>query len=86
MLGTGGGFPPVGARAAFFDVVGDPDERHNVATANPAIVARLLARLAVLAKSFAPDPVVPDNGRFCEAAARRGGFLGPWLDSAFDSF
>ena len=39
-------------------------------------------RLAELQRGYYPQDksLLPDNGQFCAWAARRGGFLGPFLD------
>ena len=51
-----------------FDVVNDMAEEHNVATENPEIVARLLARLQHYNSSYCEGkPCMPDQGKFWAA-------------------
>jgi hypothetical protein len=74
-----------------FDVVADPTEHEDIAAQNPAIVAEMAARLAVLAKGFftnsddfSATTVCPaDTGNVtpcgCWAALNVwGGYFGPW--------
>ena len=74
-----------------FDVVADPTEHEDIAAQNPAIVADMAARLAVLAKGFftnsddfSATTVCPaDTGNVtpcgCWAALNVwGGYFGPW--------
>ena len=73
---------PAGAPGAgpgcLFNVFDDPNETRDLATAQPAIVAALRARIAFHnASVFSPDRGV-DDGRACAACAPKG-FWGPFL-------
>ena len=70
-----------------FDVRADESERDNVAAANPAIVAKLRARLAQLIPDFYSNSdaggtdLCPEGTHDCMCWAAEnlhGGFLGPW--------
>lgn len=70
-----------------FDVRADPEERDNVAAANPAVAAKLAARLAELVPGFFSNSdaggrdVCPEGTKDCMCWAAEnvhGGFLGPW--------
>jgi arylsulfatase A-like enzyme len=69
-----------------YDLSADPGERHNIAAANPDIVAKLLARLKVYAAaSVEPmqwDPPYQGPGYFCAACPKRSqngnGVNVPW--------
>ena len=67
-----------------WDVVADPQERHEVAAANPSVVSTLRARLQELQKGFVGPSSVEDNGNFCAVMKARtvsgvGPMLGPWI-------
>ena len=71
-------------RPCLYDLAADPQERADVAAAHPDVVAKMVGRLAELQKNYYPPEKsqLPDNGQFCAWAARRGGFLGPFLDGS----
>lgn len=63
-----------------FDVgIEDPGERYNIAAQNQDIVESILARIDALeATTWTPPPTLPNDGKFCAAYRRYGGFNGPW--------
>jgi hypothetical protein len=66
-----------------YNLTDDPFERRDIAIEKPAVLAKLKTRLIELQQGYyvqTPRSVLRDNGYFCEAAATRGGFVGPWLD------
>ena len=65
-----------------FNVVTDPQERHDISADFPTIVQDMLRRLKAYGASFysGTGNTMKDNGKFCVKAAERGNFLGPWLD------
>ena len=67
-----------------WNVVTDPQERHEVAASNPAVVASMKARLAELRKGFAPDADFNQTGDFCAAAKANNGFCSPWVQTKTD--
>jgi len=84
--GDGWGFEAVRSTYASFkncgngclyDVFDDPEERHNKATSQPEVLARMAARLEALNQGvFLPDRGSRDK-RSCD---RWNGFYGPWID------
>jgi hypothetical protein len=66
-----------------FNVSHDPEERHDLAAAQPALLQDMLAELAKLAKTVWNRPRTRADPA-CLLAARDlySGFLGPWLDVA----
>jgi len=63
-----------------FNVLSDPTEHDNVASAQPAIVKEMAARLAQLTDGvFAPDRGQPATDLACKASADKwSGFVGPF--------
>ena len=68
--------------ACLFNVREDPHELHDVAAANPTIVAALLAEVEALqAGVWSPNRGNASDGLACKVAlAAGGGFWGPFLD------
>ncbi len=66
------------APKCLFNVLTDPTEHDNVASAHPDIVAAMAARLAELTKTlFAPDRGEVNTDLPCKASANTwGGFVG----------
>ena len=78
------------AAPCLWDVVADPQERHEVAAANPDVVARLRTRLQELQKDFQNASTIKDNGNFCAAAKARavsgiGPVIGPWINQSVET-
>jgi hypothetical protein len=74
---------PAGSAAAgpgcLFNVLTDPNEEHDVAGDHPTLVKELRARIAAhQAGVYSPDRG-GDDGAACAAAARYGGFWGPFI-------
>ena len=67
--------------ACLFDVVADPSEYTDLASAQPARVHSMLARLAELNTTIFDRRIPPEDPQ-CNLTAysRYGGFLGPWMD------
>jgi len=66
--------------ACLFDVIADPSELKDLAKERPDVVAAMLQHTAELTKAaFSPDRGRRNASLVCEAAARYGGFLGPFL-------
>jgi len=67
--------------ACLFDVLADPSELKDLAQERPDVVAAMLQRTAELTRSaFNPDRGKRNVSLVCAAAARYGGFLGPFLE------
>merc|ERR1711924_36129 len=64
-----------------FDLLADPEERSNVAAANPEVVRKMIQRIVELAKPAngyrppQPQPIDPRG-----APENHNGCLAPWLD------
>ena len=78
-----------GKLACLFDVVQDPEERHDIALEQPELVQTLIKRLAQLSKSFwanrergvdACPPGTPPPCACWMAKHKYGGFLGPYQE------
>ena len=78
-----------GKPACLFDVVQDPEERHDIALEQPELVQTLIKRLAQLSKSFwanrergsdACPPGAPGPCACWMAKHKYGGFLGPYQE------
>ena len=70
------------AKPCLWDVVADPEEKHNMAKSLPQVVAELNGTLARLERdAVAPYlPVANVNGSMCAAFQHRwGGYMGPWF-------
>ena len=66
--------------ACLFDVIADPSERRDLAQEMPDVVAAMLRHTAELTRgAFNPDRGRRNASLVCAAAARYGGFLGPFL-------
>ena len=65
------------ASPCLFNVEVDVHELHDVAAANPLVVAELSGRLAAWSTKFWLPEMPADNGRYCEQANTTG-FVGPW--------
>ena len=69
------------APACLFDVLADPSELKDLAKEQPDVVAAMLQRTAELSRSaFSPDRGKRNASLVCAAAARYGGFLGPFIE------
>lgn len=73
-------YPVTGKGGCLFNVLTDPTEHDDVANANPAIVAELMARILVWqTTAFSPNRGYYDN-LACEAAIHNhSGYWGPFL-------
>jgi hypothetical protein len=79
------------AKPCLFDVLADPEERHDLADANPAIVETMQARVAELQKSevsieasgLCPFATGKRQDPKCSAKAKEVGFWMPWCDEGF---
>jgi len=83
------GMPCAGGSPCLFDVFADPQERHDLASANPDVVRAMQARVAELAKS---EVTVEESGLCpfstgtrsdcqCAQKAKESGFWEPWCDA-----
>ncbi len=70
------------AAPCLFNVITDPQERHDVSAEFPNVVQDMLKRLKAYSANFyaGTGNMIKDNGKFCDKAAERGNFIGPWLD------
>ena len=73
------------ASPCLFNVVSDPEERHDLARERPDKLRELLAvldteRKALRALQLQLGKPAENKTAFCEAAAANGGFLVPWLE------
>jgi arylsulfatase A-like enzyme len=71
------------ANGCIFNMTADPHERTNLATTEPELLARLLARLSQLSNHTVPqDPPSTHCGTdaVCAAVVQNKGFFGPWDD------
>ena len=84
----GGGFfgnPPLTPaihdcrQGCLFSILEDPEERHDLRESEGAKAAALLAALEAANRTLYDPPPGKADLRCCEAAAERGGFIGPWL-------
>ena len=84
----GGGFfgnPPLTPaihdcrQGCLFSILEDPEERHDLREHEGAKAAALLAALEAANRTLYDPPPGKADLRCCEAAAERGGFIGPWL-------
>jgi len=63
-----------------FNVLDDPTEQHDVAADHPDVVKGLRARIAVHQATVYSPERGGDDGAACAAAARYGGFWGPFIN------
>ena len=74
--------PAAGSAAGpgcLFNVLDDPTEQHDVAADHPDIVKDLRARIAAHQATVYSPERGGDDGAACAAAARYGGFWGPFI-------
>lgn len=64
-------------KGCLYDIFVDPSEKKNVASANPSVTAKMMARLTALNKNV----YLPDRGKNDPAACKAwNGFYGPFID------
>ena len=66
--------------ACLYNIKLDPGEHDNVASGNPGVVKKMLARFAALESTYHPRIVAPPilRGAFCSAANGHDGFTAPY--------
>ena len=67
------------AAPCLYDVQTDKTEHEDVAAANPAALAKLLARWSALGTGYHPPPNPnKQDAVYCAALANNRGFVAPW--------
>eukprot|EP00448_Togula_jolla_P010811 CAMPEP_0170606214 /NCGR_PEP_ID=MMETSP0224-20130122/20389_1 /TAXON_ID=285029 /ORGANISM="Togula jolla, Strain CCCM 725" /LENGTH=539 /DNA_ID=CAMNT_0010931273 /DNA_START=74 /DNA_END=1690 /DNA_ORIENTATION=+ len=68
-----------GSAPCLFNIEADPEEREDVASANPDIVGRLMRRFNDFSQEYhAPTEFSQETDLACAAWERAGGYLVPW--------